>query len=353
MSKFISKRFDRLEEYVPGEQPQDKKYIKLNTNESPYPPSPMVTKAINEDEVNDLRLYSDPKAKELKKRIAEYYNTCAENVFVSNGSDETLNFFFLAFCDEEKKVAFPDISYGFYEVFAQLYNLDYKKIPLLQDFSIDVHDYENIGRNVVIANPNAPTGLALGLDDIEKIVASNREYIVVIDEAYVDFGGQSAVGLIKKYPNLLVVQTFSKSRQLAGARLGLAMGNAKLIADLNRVKFSLNPYNINRLTLKAGQAALEDTAYFDRTRAAIVDTRSWTKQQLEARGFAVLDSRSNFLFASTDRKDGGTLYKELKENGILVRHFDAPRIANWLRITIGTPEQMQALVETLDKILEE
>ena len=188
---------------------------------------------------------------------------------------------------------------------------------------------------------------------IEGILQANPDNVVIVDEAYVDFGGESCVPLIDQYENLLVVQTFSKSRQLAGARLGLAMGNAKLIADLNRVKFSLNPYNINRLTLKAGQAALEDTAYFDRTRAAIVDTRSWTKQQLEARGFAVLDSRSNFLFASTDRKDGGTLYKELKKNGILVRHFDAPRIANWLRITIGTPEQMQALVETLDKILEE
>ena len=177
--------------------------------------------------------------------------------------------------------------------------------------------------------------------------------MVIVDEAYVDFGGESCVPLIDRYENLLVVQTFSKSRQLAGARLGLAMGNAKLIADLNRVKFSLNPYNINRLTLKAGQAALEDVAYFDKTRAAIVETRAWTKQQLESRGFAVLDSRSNFLFASTNRKDGGTLYKELKQNGILVRHFDAPRIANWLRITIGTPEQMQTLMDTLDKIMEE
>lgn len=201
--------------------------------------------------------------------------------------------------------------------------------------------------------PTPPTGIALPRAEIEGILKANPNNVVIVDEAYVDFGGESCVPLIDQYENLLVVQTFSKSRQLAGARLGLAMGNAKLIADLNRVKFSLNPYNINRLTLKAGQAALEDTAYFDRTRAAIVDTRAWTKQQLEQRGFAVLDSRSNFLFASTNRKDGETLYKELKKNGILVRHFDAPRIQNWLRITIGTPEQMQTFMETLDKIMEE
>ena len=205
----------------------------------------------------------------------------------------------------------------------------------------------------MLANPNAPTGLALPRSAIEGILKANPDHVVIVDEAYVDFGGESCVPLIDRYENLLVVQTFSKSRQLAGARLGLAMGNAKLIADLNRVKFSLNPYNINRLTLKAGQAALEDTAYFDTTRAAIVETRSWTRQQLEARGFTVLDSRSNFLFARTARQDGGTLYRKLKENGVLVRHFDAPRIHSWLRITIGTPAQMQALLAALDKILED
>mgnify|MGYP000391104267 CR=1 FL=1 len=230
-------------------------------------------------------------------------------------------------------VAFADITYGFYPVFADLYHIPVQIVPLKPDFSIDPKDYYGLNKTIVIANPNAPTGLALSRDEMEGIIKANLDSVVVVDEAYVDFGGESCVPLIDQYENLLVVQTFSKSRQLAGARLGLAMGNAKLIADLNRVKFSLNPYNINRLTLKAGQAALEDTAYFDRTRAAIVDTRAWTKQQLEQRGFAVLDSRSNFLFASTDRKDGGTLYKELKKNGILVRHFDAPRIQNWLRIT--------------------
>ena len=213
-------------------------------------------------------------------------------------------------------------------------------------------DYYGLNETIVIANPNAPTGLALPRSVIEEILKSNPNHVVIVDEAYVDFGGESCVPLIDNYENLLVVQTFSKSRQLAGARLGLAMGNAKLIADLNRVKFSLNPYNINRLTLKAGKAALEDTDYFDKTRAAIVETRGWTKQQLEARGFAVLDSRSNFLFASTDKKSGVELYLKLKEKGVLVRHFDAPRISNWLRITIGTPDDMTALLRALDEILE-
>ena len=226
-------------------------------------------------------------------------------------------------------------------------------IPLKEDFTLDPADYYGLNETIVIANPNAPTGLALPRSAIEGILKANPDNVVIVDEAYVDFGGESCVPLIDRYDNLLVVQTFSKSRQLAGARLGLAMGSASLIADLNRVKFSLNPYNINRLTLKAGQAALEDPVYFEKTRAAIVDTRAWTKQQLEARGFAVLDSRSNFLFASTQKKNGGELYRKLKKKGVLVRHFDAPRIENWLRITIGTPEQMQIFLNTLDKIMEE
>lgn len=225
-------------------------------------------------------------------------------------------------------------------------------IPLKEDFTLDPADYHGLHETIVIANPNAPTGLCLPRSVIEGILQANPDSVVIVDEAYVDFGSESCVPLIDQYENLLVVQTFSKSRQLAGARLGLAMGNAALIADLNRVKFSLNPYNINRLTLKAGQAALEDTAYFEKTRAAIMDTRAWTMQQLTDRGFTVLDSRANFVFASTERINGGVLYKKLKENGILVRHFDAPRIENWLRITIGTPEQMQALMDAVDKIVE-
>ena len=339
--------------YTPGEQPNESDMIKLNTNENPYSPAPGVEKALKALDADTLRLYPDPTAGDLVHSIAAFYGLKDDQVFTGVGSDDVLAMCFLTFFNSEKPILFPDITYSFYDVWADLLRIPYERPVLDEEFHIRKEDYFRENGGIVFPNPNAPTGVEMPLSEIEEIVAKNPESIVIVDEAYVDFGAASALPLIEKYDNLLVVQTFSKSRQLAGARLGLAMGNAALIADLNRVKFSLNPYNINRLTLKAGQAALEDTAYFDRTRAAIVDTRSWTKQQLEARGFAVLDSRSNFLFASTSRKDGGELYEALKQNGILVRHFDALRIANWLRITIGTPEQMQALVETLDKILEE
>ena len=353
MSRFISKEADALAPYTPGEQPQDQQYIKLNTNESPFPPSPKVMKALTRAEVLKLNLYSDPTCAALNAAIAKHFELQPENVLSGNGSDEVLAFAFRAFCGEGKGVAFADITYGFYKSQVALFGLEATRIPLREDFTLNVDDYMGFPGTIVIANPNAPTGLALPRSAIEDILKANPDNVVIVDEAYVDFGGESCVPLIDRYDNLLVVQTFSKSRQLAGARLGLAMGSASLIADLNRVKFSLNPYNINRLTLKAGQAALEDTVYFEKTRAAIVDTRAWTKQQLEARGFAVLDSRSNFLFASTQKKNGGELYQKLKKKGVLVRHFDAPRIENWLRITIGTPEQMQIFLNTLDKIMEE
>ena len=326
MSRFLSPTLEAVTPYTPGEQPQDQQYIKLNTNESPYLPSPAVVGAVSEAEVEKLRLYSDPACAELLRAAAAHFELKPEQIMPGNGSDENLFFALRAFCDENHPLAYADITYGCYGVWCGLMHIPSHIIPLKEDFTLDPADYYGLNETIVIANPNAPT--------------------------YVDFGGESCVPLIDNYENLLVVQTFSKSRQLAGARLGLAMGNAKLIADLNRVKFSLNPYNINRLTLKAGKAALEDTDYFDKTRAAIVETRGWTKQQLEARGFAVLDSRSNFLFASTDKKSGGELYLKLKEKGVLVRHFDAPRISNWLRITIGTPDDMTALLRALDEILE-
>ena len=321
MSRFLSPTLSAVTPYTPGEQPQDQQYIKLNTNESPYLPSPAVVAAVSEAEVEKLRLYSDPACADLLRAAAAHFGLQPDQIMPGNGSDENLFFALRAFCDEQHPLAYADITYGCYGVWCGLLHIPSHIIPLKDDFTLDPKDYDGLHQTIVIANPNAPTGLALPRSAIEGILQANPDNVVIVDEAYVDFGGESCVPLIDQYEN--------------------------------RVKFSLNPYNINRLTLKAGQAALEDTAYFDRTRAAIVDTRSWTKQQLEARGFAVLDSRSNFLFASTDRKYGWTLYKELKKNGILVRHFDAPRIANWLRITIGTPEQMQALVETLDKILEE
>ena len=352
MSKFLSPTLAAVTPYTPGEQPQDQQYIKLNTNESPYLPSPAVIAAVSEHEVEKLRLYSDPACADLLKAAAAHFGLQPEQIMPGNGSDENLFFALRAFCDADHPLAYADITYGCYGVWCGLMHIPSHIIPLKEDFTLDPKDYYGLNQTIVLANPNAPTGIALPRAEIEGILKANPNNVVIVDEAYVDFGGESCVPLIDQYENLLVVQTFSKSRQLAGARLGLAMGNAKLIADLNRVKFSLNPYNINRLTLKAGQAALEDTAYFEKTRAAIMDTRAWTMQQLTDRGFTVLDSRANFVFASTERINGGALYKKLKENGILVRHFDAPRIENWLRITIGTPEQMQALMDAVDKILE-
>ena len=352
MSRFLSPALSAVTPYTPGEQPQDQQYIKLNTNESPYLPSPAVIAAVSEHEVEKLRLYSDPACADLLKAAAAHFGLQPEQIMPGNGSDENLFFALRAFCDADHPLAYADITYGCYGVWCGLMHIPSHIIPLKEDFTLDPKDYYGLNQTIVLANPNAPTGIALPRAEIEGILKANPNNVVIVDEAYVDFGGESCVPLIDQYENLLVVQTFSKSRQLAGARLGLAMGNAKLIADLNRVKFSLNPYNINRLTLKAGQAALEDTAYFEKTRAAIMDTRAWTMQQLTDRGFTVLDSRANFVFASTERINGGVLYKKLKEDGVLVRHFDAPRIENWLRITIGTPEQMQALMDAVDKILE-
>ena len=352
MKEFWSDRIRSLTPYTPGEQPKGRKFIKLNTNENPYPPSPKALAAIQANTDASLRLYSDPDAADLRAAIAKTYSVKPEQVFVGNGSDEVLAFAFQAFYSEGAEIVFPDITYSFYPVYANMFGICYRTVPLKDDFTVPVDALCGGNDGVVIANPNAPTGMELPQSEIRHILEANPNVVVIVDEAYVDFGAESCVPLVDRYPNLLVVQTFSKSRNLAGARLGFAIGSEELIADLNRVKFSYNPYNINRLTLKAGQAALEDTAYFDQTRTAIIETREWTKQQLEQRGFACTESRSNFLFAESSRQDGGTLYRKLKEKGVLVRHFDAPRIANRLRITIGTPEEMQALLAALDEILE-
>ncbi len=351
MSKFLSKRLERLTPYTPGEQPQDFNYVKLNTNESPFPPSPEVIKALNSDEVSLLKLYSDPECKKTVKAIAEHFGVESKNVVLGNGSDEILSFIFSAFCDENTPAAFPDISYGFYEVFASLYGIKAHIIPLKEDYSLCADDYCSLNETVVIANPNAPTGMSISLADIEKIASSNPDNVVVIDEAYVDFGGESAVELIRKYDNLIVVQTFSKSRQLAGARLGFAVANEALITDLNTVRFSNNPYNINRLTLLAGEAAIKDRAYFEKTRAEIIANRDYTVAELKKRGFSVLESKANFVFTAHGEKSGEELYKGLKANGVLVRFFNKPRLDKYLRITIGTKEQMDALLAALDKIL--
>ncbi len=350
MSKFFNSYYKELEPYTPGEQPQDKKYIKLNTNESPYAPAPGVLRVVNSEEASRLRLYSDPELKPLKQALADRYGVTPAQIFVGNGSDEALNFAFMAF--GEDGIAFPSISYGFYPVFAALNHIRTDVKPLLPDFRIDPKDYEAVGKAVVIANPNAPTGLTLSLTEIERILKTNPEHVVIIDEAYVDFGGESAVPLLEKYENLLVVQTFSKSRSLAGARVGYAIGSPALIADMETIKFSTNPYNVNRLSMAAAVEAVKDQAYYNEKIAKIIEARAYTETALRERGFEVLPSKSNFVFAASPEYDGKKLYLDLKENGILVRHFDTERISNYNRITIGTMEEMQKLVETIDRLLE-
>ena len=350
MSRFFSKKYSALKAYTPGEQPKDMKYIKLNTNESPFPPSPSVIEAATL-EAGRCQLYSDPECTPLIAAASEVFGVKPTEILMTNGSDEILNFAFMAFCDSEHPIAFPDITYGFYPVFARLNGIPYKEIPLKEDFSIDYRDYLSLGCAVVIANPNAPTGMALPLWQIEEIVKSNPECVVIIDEAYVDFGAESAVSLIGKYDNLLVTGTFSKSRSLAGARLGFGIASEALIRDLNTIKYSTNPYNVNRMTMAAGAAALRDNAYYMANCEVIKENRAYTERELRSLGFRTLPSSANFIFAESDKIDGETLYLELKSRGILVRHFTLDRIKNFNRITIGTHEEMKALIGAVKEII--
>ncbi len=350
MSRFLDKKYASLEAYVPGEQPQDRKYIKLNTNESPYPPSPEVIASVCESDIADLRLYSDPECRILRQKLADRYGVGYDNIYLSNGSDDILNFAFMAYCSDGKKVAFADITYGFYQVFADLYHSDASIIPLESDFSIDVEKYCGINSTVVIANPNAPTGLTLSVNDIERILKTNPDNVVVIDEAYVDFGAESCLPLINEYDNLLIVRTFSKSRALAGARLGFAIASKAIIDDLNRIKFSTNPYNVNRLTLKVGAAAIDSDDYFTNNCQRIARTRMKTTNELIALGFEVIPSKANFIFAKYPSISGRDLYSKLKEKGILIRHFNKERISDYIRITIGSEEEMDAFVTAIKEI---
>ena len=352
MSKFFTSKLKNLTPYTPGEQPKDMQYIKLNTNESPFAPSMSVSEAVL-DESKKLQLYSDPECTNVRRELARVYGVDTNQVIVTNGSDEVLNFAFMAFADEKNPLVFPNITYGFYPVFAELNRILYTEIPLKDDFTVDINDYIGVNKTVVIANPNAPTGIALTLQEIEKIVSSNPNNVVIIDEAYVDFGAESAVSLVDKYDNLLVVQTFSKSRSMAGARLGFAIGNKSLIADLNTIRYSTNPYNVNRMTDAAGAAALIDNDYYMNNCKTIIDNREWTVAKLQKLGFEVLPSKANFVFAKNDKIDGEKLYLELKKRGILVRHFTKEKICQYNRITIGALEQMQKLIETITLILEE
>lgn len=351
MSRFFSSALSGIEPYVPGEQPKDRKYIKLNTNESPFPPSPAVLDAVTREQTADLRLYSDPTAAELVNALAEVFGTYPQNVFVGNGSDEVLAFAFYAY--GENGFTGPDISYGFYPVFSQFFGIDYSTVALKSDLSLDPRDLINAKGSIVFANPNAQTGLYLTPEQIRNVVESDPDRVVIVDEAYIDFGGESVIPLTREYKNLLVVGTFSKSRSLAGARVGFAVGDGELISDLNTLKFSFNPYNLNRLSIVAGTAAVRDTEYTAKCTAEIIRVREWLKKELTDRGFKMTDSMANFLLVSHPGISGKDYFQRLRERGVLVRYLGDERIKNCVRITVGSAEQMEVLVRETDNILAE
>ena len=348
MKEFWSKRIQNITPYTPGEQPKDRQFIKLNTNECPYPPSPKVLAAIQEVANDRLRLYPDPECRELRSAIAKREGLKPEQVFCGNGSDEILAFAFQAFFDPGRDVVFPKITYSFYPVYTDFFGLSRREVPMNPDFSNPVDLLCGNNGGVVLANPNAPTGIAVGLDVVEKLLRANPDVVVIVDEAYVDFGADSAAGLIGKYPNLLVVQTASKSRALAGLRVGWAMGDENLIAALRCVRDSVNSYTLDRLAQAGAAAAIEDEEYFQATRQKVMGTREWTARALRSKGFTVLPSQANFLFISHPAHSGRELLDGLRQQGILVRWWDKPEIKSWLRVSIGTREEMEALVRALD-----
>ena len=352
MSRFFSEKYSHLEAYTPGEQPKDQQYVKLNTNESPFPPSEKVMMSVL-DAARSLQLYCDPECTALTRELADYYKIGTDQVLFTNGSDDALNFAFMAFCDEDHPAVFPDITYGFYPVFAELNHVPYTEIPLKDDFTINIDDYRGINKTIFIANPNAPTGIALSLDSIREIVESNPDNVVVIDEAYVDFGATSAIRLIDKYDNLLSTRTFSKSRSLAGGRLGMAIGSASLIRDLNTIKYSTNPYNVNSMTQAAGIATIRDHEYTVKCCREIAVNRMFLYVKLNSLGFTVTNSVANFVFAKHPKISGEKLYLELKKRGVLIRHFNKERIKDWNRITVGTMEQINVLLDKIEEIMEE
>lgn len=352
MSRFLSDNYKNLVPYVPGEQ-VNVKVIKLNTNESPFPPSPKVKEVISEEVIDKLNLYSDPELKELTCAIAEQFGVTPDMVFCGNGSDDVLAFAIMGFCGKGGKLCCPEISYGFYPVYADIFGVELEQIPLKDDFSIDVNDYIGKNKNIVIANPNAPTGLALTFDEVESIVSSNPDNLVIMDEAYMAFCGESCMELVKKYPNLLVTRTFSKSHSLAGLRVGFGIAQKEIIEDMNKLKFSFNPYNLNTLSIKAAAAAIADNEYYDEKIATIVETREKVTDQLRQLGFTCTDSKSNFIFASSDKISAAELALELRKRNILIRYFNKAKIDNYLRITVGSAEDMQTLVDAVKEILEE
>ncbi|WP_044913104.1 histidinol-phosphate transaminase [Butyrivibrio sp. WCE2006] len=344
----------RVTPYVPGEQPKDKNIIKLNTNECPYPPAPKVRELISGLRYEDMRLYPDPEASSLIKALSGYYNVPEDQIFVGVGSDDVLSMSYLTFFNSDNPILFPDITYSFYDVWAELYKVPYKKIPLRDDFTIDFTEYygdKQPNGGIIIANPNAPVGIYEPVSKIEDVVAHNTDSVCIIDEAYIDFGGESALPLIKKYDNVLIVQTFSKSRAMAGMRIGYAFGSKKLIKYMQDAKFSFNSYTMNRPSLELGIAAIEDDVYFKETCNKIIATRERVKKELSALGFTFPDSKANFIFAKHDKLTGEELFLALKNAGIYVRHWNADRIYDYLRITIGTDEEMDKLISFLQKYL--
>ena len=350
MSRFFSEKYTELEAYVPGEQPKDQQYIKLNTNENAFPPHPAVAQAA-EKAARELHLYPDPECMQIRKALAEKTGLSVDELIMVNGSDDILNFAFMAFCDRHIPAVFPDITYGFYSVFARLNQVEYREIPLQEDLTIRVDDYLQAAGTIFIANPNAPTGIALSREQIEKILQANPYNVVVVDEAYVDFGAESCIPLIAEYDNLLVTQTFSKSRSMAGARLGFGAANPEIIRDLETIRYSTNPYNIDRMTMAAGTACLEHDEYNRTNCRKIMRTREKTRKALEKLGFEVTESKANFLFARHPEISGEELYRQLKERGILIRHFGAERIRDYNRISVGTDEQMDALIRETEQVL--
>ena len=339
--------------YVPGEQPQEQRMIKLNTNENPYPPAPGVIRALKEFDTDRLRLYPEPACKVLVDAIAEYYGLKSSQVFVGVGSDDVLAMIFMTFFNSKTPIWFPDITYSFYDVWADMLRIPYEVKPLDDNFQIVKEDYYGENGGVVFPNPNAPTGILMPLSEIEDIIKHNQDVIVVVDEAYIDFGGESALPLIEKYDNLLVVQTFSKSRSMAGMRIGFAMGSPKLIAYLNDVKYSFNSYTMNQTALACGVEAVKDKVYFEEGVRKIVETREWAKEELGKLGFVFPDAKANFIFARHPKVDANELFQALKENNIFVRHWNAPRIDQYLRITIGTRKEMETLFDFLRTYIKE
>ncbi len=352
MSRFFSKKYANLVPYTPGEQPKERKYIKLNTNESPFPPSQLAQKMAAES-AKRLMLYPDPDCRELTSTLAEMLGVSSDEIIWTNGSDDVLNFAFMAFCDEDHPAIFPDITYGFYSVFAEANRIPYQTIPLKEDFTVSLEDYKKQKGTVFIANPNAPTGITLSPNQIEELLLSDPDRVVVIDEAYVDFGAESCIPLIQKFDNLLVTQTFSKSRSMAGARLGFAVGSKDLIADLQTIRYATNPYNINTMTMAAGIGVLRDESYTRENCQKIIKNRSYVTLELNKLGFDMTPSTANFIFAKHPKIAGETLYLSLKEKGILVRYFNKPRVSDYCRITIGSKEEMKELVKQIQIILEE